>query len=289
MKNRFKIGLLILICCILEFRTLADGILVSWSARDVEGVTEQTFNAAKQLGVEDIIKKNLSVHSWPDAFLLMVAANQHKEDKRLLAGLTSQITDKAKSSLELTSKLIIWERITSGEILFEGKGYRISDDIFAAAGRSNWILRNLTKKNFGYIKPETSADELQKLQQKWTRWLKGDPVEEYRNMYESTEKGLEEIRSLEALEALIISLKPNNAKDKLTKDCLRRLYSTDKLPDDPSSPASLCNPDVYTHRYLTIVTGIKDKHDHTWWSKWLDTNKDRLEWNREKGMFEVKK
>jgi hypothetical protein len=121
------------------------------------------------------------------------------------------------------------------------------------------------------------------------RWLSGEQAEEYQEQYPTLEKGLEEIRSPEALEALIISLKPTSEKERLTKDCLKRLYNLDKLPDDPNSPAALCSPDRYTHGYLAVITGIKDKHDYAWWKEWWDKNKNQLAWNREKGIFEVRK
>lgn len=281
--------LLALFICVFSQTVNADGILLSWSARDVPGITEQSFNEAKQLKAEEILKKNLEVGSWADAFLLLVGANSHKEDKTLLKGLASQIANKSKAGLRSANRLIIWERITSGEIHFEGKGYQVSDDLFTVAGRANWMLRNLTKKNFGYAKPNTSEEELAKLQQNWMRWLNGEQVEEYQNPYPSSEKGLEEIKSPEALEALIASLKPTSEKEKLTKDCLKRLYNTDKLPDDPNSPAALCSPDRYTHGYLGMITGIKDQHDYAWWKNWWETNRNQLAWNREKGIFEVKK
>lgn len=289
MSDKFKLPLCLLAICLLAQIVNADGVLLSWSARDVPGVTEQSFNAAKQFKTEEVLKKNLEVNTWADAFLLMVAAGQHKEDKVLLKGLSSQITNKAKVDLKSTNRLIIWERISSGEILFEGKGYQVGDDLFTVAGRANWMLRNLTRKNFGYVKPNTSEEDLARLQQKWTRWLSGEEVEEFQNPYPSSEKGLEEIKSMEALEALIVSLKPTSEKEKLTKDCLKRLYNTDKLPDDPTSPAALCSPDNYTHGYLGVITGIKDKHDNAWWKNWWDTNKNQLAWNKEKGLFEVRK
>jgi len=287
MKN--KLILLAFTFCLFPQIVNADGILISWSTRDVPGITEQSFNAAKQLKPDEILKKNLAVDSWADTFLLMVGANSHKEDKSLLQGLISQLSNKSKVELKATNRLIIWERITSGEIQFEGKGYQVGDDLFTVAGRANWMLRNLTKKNFGYVKPQTSEAELARLQQNWTRWLNGEQVEEYQDQYASPEKGLEEIKSIEALEALIVSLKPTGEKEKLTKDCLKRLYNTDTLPDDPNSPATMCSPDRYTNSFLGVITGIKDKHDYAWWKNWWDTSKNQLVWNREKGMFEVRK
>lgn len=289
MKTTFTVLLLALSLGLLSFTAYADGILLSWSTRDVPGITEQSFNAAKQLKAEEILKKNLEVSSWADSFLLMVGANSHKEDQSLLKGLIAQITNNSKVELKATNRLIIWERITSGEIQFEGKGYQVSDDLFTVAGRANWMLRNLTQKNFGYVKPLTSDEELAALQQKWTRWTSGEQVEEYQDPYPSPAKGFEEIRSFAALEALIVSLRPTSEKEQLTKDCLRRLYNTDKLPDDPDSPLALCSPDRYTYIYLPVITGIKDHREYTWWKSWWETNKNQLAWNREKGIFEVKK
>lgn len=289
MRIKPKLALLALILCILSQITHADGILISWSTRDVPGINEQSFNTAKKLTVEEIGKKNLEVTSWPDAFILIVGATQHKDDKGLLKALVTQITNKAKVDLKLTSRLIIWERITSGEIQFEGKGYQVNDDLFTVAGRANWMLRSLTKKNFGHVKPNTSQEELVTLQQKWGRWLGGEQVEEYQDPYATPQKGLEEIRSPEAVEALIVSLMSTSEKDWLTKDCLKRLYDLDKLPDEPGAPGALCNPDTYTHGYLAVMTGIKDRHDSIWWKKWWDTNKTQLAWNREKGTFDLKK
>jgi hypothetical protein len=289
MRTKFKLTLLALILCLLAQIAYGDGRLLSWSPADVPGVTEQSFDAAKLLSVDEIPKKNLEVTSWADAFLLMVASNQHKDDKTLMKALTSQISNQAKVDLKSTNRLIIWERITTGDIQFEGKGYQISDDLFTVAGRANWMLRNLTKKNFGYVRPNSSEAELAGLQQKWTRLLAEETVDEYQNPYPTSEKGLEEIRSPEAIEALIVSLAPAGEKEKLTKDCLTRLYHLDKLPDDPDSPAAFCNPDKYTHSYLAVVTGIKDKHDFAWWKKWWDTNKSQLLWNPAKGTFDLKK
>ena len=103
----------------------------------------------------------------------------------------------------------------------------------------------------------------------------------------TSQKGLQEIRTPEALEALISSLNPTTEKEKLTVECLRRTYKIDKLPDDPNAPASLCNPDRYVHGYLAVISEMKDRHDYTWWNSWWARNKTNLKWNPQKGEFEV--
>lgn len=147
----------------------------------------------------------------------------------------------------------------------------------------------LDQKNFGFVKVTSSAEDLTKLQKKWNQFLNGEQVEEYQNPFETAEKGLSEIRSREALERLIVAIKPSKEKDIITKDCLQRLYKIDKFPKESNSPASLCSPDTMTHRYLAIITGVKDRQTFEWWKNWLETNQNRLEWNKEKGMFEIKK
>src|SRR5262245_61568236 len=117
MTNPSRYLLLFAIFCFATINALADGILLSWSARDVPGLTEQAFNDAKQWSAEQIAQKNLTASSWTDAFLLMVAANPKKDDKQLIAGMISQLTNSKATKLTNTSRLIVWERITSGEIL----------------------------------------------------------------------------------------------------------------------------------------------------------------------------
>ena len=67
----------------------------------------------------------------------------------------------------------------------------MTDDLFTVSGRANWMLRNLSRKNFGYVRPTTSASDLAKLQQSWLRWLSGEQVEDVQEIYVSSEKVFE--------------------------------------------------------------------------------------------------
>jgi hypothetical protein len=265
----------------------ADGTLMSWGPKDLSGMTHERFDAAKTWTMQQVIEKNLTVDEWPEAYLLLIAAKQHKES--IVPLLIEQLDNAHHTKLKNTSRLIIWERITSGDILFEGKGLQVSDDLFSVAGRANWMLRTLTGENFGHVKPSSSPADLNLLKKKWADWNKGKKVKEYEDPYETKATGLEEIRSREALEAIIISLKPTSEKEELTMSCLTRLYKLDKLPDDPGSPAIYCSPDTYSHLYLAGLTTVEGKHDHEWWAKWWDENKDKLQWDKNKGRFEIKK
>ena len=96
MNRIIKIALLSTTLCLAANVAKGDGILLSWSPKDVPGITEESFNAAKSLTPEEVPKKNLTVSSWPEAFLLMVSANQHQGNQTLLKalGYNSQTTQR---------------------------------------------------------------------------------------------------------------------------------------------------------------------------------------------------
>jgi hypothetical protein len=267
---------------------LADGVLVSWSGRDVAGATSESFDAAKAKTVAAVLEGNRSVKSWPEAYYLAIGANAHRADKTLMAGLIEQLGDTTEQKLTHTSRLIVWERIASGDILFEGKGLQISDDVFTVAGRANWLLRTITERNFGYVTPRTSKADVRQIQARWRQWLAGEEVADFRSPYGTTVTGLEELRNPQALEALIGSLRPSERKQAATAACLRTGYNLETVPAETSHPAHLCDPDTYTHNYLAKLTDIQDKHDTAWWDRWWSENASKLEWQSETGTFRVK-
>jgi hypothetical protein len=230
---------------------------------------------------------NLTAASWPDVYHLLLGADAHKADKVFLRKLSEQLTNRTERKLAKTSRLIVWKRITSGDIQFEGKGLQVDDDLFTVAGRANWILRTLTKKKFGYVLPEADETSLKSLQSRWRSWLDGESVAEVADPYPTAVKGLEEIRSLAALEALIVSLQPGEAKERVTKKCLSLVYHLDELPADPTSQARYCSPDTYTAGYLPELTEEKESHDAAWWGKWWAAHGKHLRWNPETGKFAV--
>lgn len=233
-----------IVVLLIPFFVLADGTLMYWGAKDLEGMTEERFELAKKWTVADILQNNIAAETWPETYLVAVGASKKKDSVVRL--FIDQLVNGTQTQLRLTSRLIIWERILSGDILFEGKGFQTDDDLFSVAGRANWVLRNITKKNFGYVKPNATAADLLLLQNKWKQWLEGKPTEEYLNPFDSKKQGLDETHSLVAFEALIYSLKSSEQKTALINRCLQQIYKLDKLPEDKNNPASFCNPDNYT-------------------------------------------
>jgi len=121
--------------------------------------------------------------------------------------------------------------------------------------------------------------------------LSGKPTEEYKPI-EYVNAKIAEVSSQEAVHALIISLQDNAIKDEITKKCLKNVYQLDEMPTDKSSSAVYCNPDTYTIAYLGMLFGNEkadEKKNAKWWLEFWNQNHNKLKWNSEKGIYEIKK
>lgn len=266
-------------------------LLTSWSQQNIENYTKEMYDEAQKLTSSQLLEKNLNDHYWSEVFLTLNASvNNYTKDVGYQKSLAEQITNTLETKLKGTSRLIIWNRISSGDILFEGKGLVFENDLFLAAGRANQILQSLTRKNFGFVTVNSSKKELEELKNKWLDYLNNKTVEEYKPIEQENSK-IPEITSLSAVKALIISLQPNSQKDQLTKNCLKKIYKLDEMPKEKDSPAVYCNPDTYTFAYLSMLFG-DEKLDETknpqWWLKFWNDNQNKLIWNAAKGYYEAK-
>jgi hypothetical protein len=272
--------------------TFSQKLLTSWGQQNIENYTKEMYNEAQKLTSTELLNKNLNDNYWSEVFLTLNASvNHYSKDTNYLKELANQITNNKETKLKGTSRLIIWDRIISGDIIFEGKGLVFDNDLFKVGGRANQILQNLTNKNFGFITIHYTHKELEDLKSKWLDYLSNKSVEEYKPIEYKNGK-MPEISSLNAVQALVISLQDNSIKEEITKKCLKNVYDLDQLPTDMSAQASCCNPDRYTFLYLGILFGDKkfDKaKDGKWWLNFWNNNKDKLIWNTEKGIYEVKK
>lgn len=269
---------------------LSQGVLISWSQQNIENYTKEMYDAAQKLSPHELLEKNLEDNSWSAVFLTMNASvNKFARDTSYLKGLAAQVIDRSEARLEGTSRLIIWDRIISGEITFEGKGLVMDNDLFKVGGRANQLLQILTQKNFGYVTIETTDKELSELKAKWLAFLSNKPVEEAIPVNLKNAK-IPEISSQKAVQAMIVSLQSNTKKDQITKACLKNVYNLDEMPKENGS-ASFCNPDTYTYSYLGTLFGYENSDgfkDAKWWMEFWDKNKDRLAWNSDGGIYEVR-
>jgi hypothetical protein len=113
---------------------------------------------------------------------LNASINNYSKDSTYLKALAEQVANNTETKLEGTSRLIIWDRIISGDITFEGKGLVFDNDLFKVGGRANQILQNLTKKNFGFVTINSTSKELEEMKSKWLNFLSNKTVEEYKSV-----------------------------------------------------------------------------------------------------------
>ncbi len=265
--------------------TRAEGPLEFWSPRDLEGMTKRRWDAASNRTQNEILTLNAGLKTWTEACEVVEGAKEYAQNSEFLERVAAQLTDSTLTRLDLTYRLIQWERILAGDLVFPGRGFVVYDDVFTVAGRANWILRTLTEKNFGYVKPGATPEELTALQRTWKSHLAGGQPTQYQPPFHSEVGGDESIQNLVAIEAMIRSLAPSEAKQALIRSCLDKVGAKE-LPSDPDQPASLCNPDVYARMFLRRVTDIDPERSAEAWSAWWSENKDRLRWNPKKGKFE---
>lgn len=266
-------------------------LLTSWSQQNIENYTKEMYDEAQKLTSAELLTKNLNDKSWSAVFLTLNASiNNYTRDNDYLNSLANQLTNKTETKLEGTSRLIIWDRIISKDIIFEGKGLVIENDLFTVSGRANQILQNLTKKNFGYVTINSTEKELKNLKKNWLNYLSNKNVEEFKPTEYKNSK-IPEISSLNAVNALIISLQDNSTKEAITKKCLKNVYKLDEMPKEKGSSASYCNPDTYTYAYLGMLFGDEkadETKNATWWLNFWNENHKKLVWNAEKGIYSIK-
>jgi hypothetical protein len=285
-----KIGVLILLIYCLN-GAYSQKILISWGQKDIEGWIKEKYDDAQTLTSEQSLERNVTAKNWSDFFAIMNASvNNYSSNQEYLNDLVEQITDMTETKLQGTSRLIIWERIISEDIIFEGKGIIIENDIYKVGGRANQLLQALTQKNFGNVSINSTEKDLLELRNKWLSFFADKPVEELKvQVFENAK--IDNICSLNAFHALIVSLKENSRKEEITKNCLKNVYKLDKMPNDKSSPAVYCNPDTYTYGYLGMLIGDKKNDankDAKWWQNFWNENKEKLVWNNKKGHYEIK-
>jgi hypothetical protein len=95
----------------------------------------------------------------------------HYQD--MIPEMIERVTNKKEIGLVNSADLIIWERVQAKQMQFWGHGGVSHDDLFTVAGRANRILTMITGQNFGNVSMYSTREQLEVLQQKWVKWLKG--------------------------------------------------------------------------------------------------------------------
>jgi hypothetical protein len=264
----------------------AEGPLGFWSPRDLEGMTKRRWEAASNRTRDEILKLNRELKTWPEACEVVFGAKEYAGDTAFLGHVADQLTDSTFTRLEATYRLIHWERILSGDLVFPGRGFVAYDDPYTVAGRANWLLRTVTETSFGYVRPGATADELAELKRKWKSYLAGEKPAAFERPYAAANARDEELFDPVAIEVLVRSFAPNPAKESLIQACLAKVGAKD-LPTDPvADKAAMCNPDISARIFLREVTDVKEDLSPEAWNAWWKENHEHLKWNAATAKFE---
>lgn len=90
---------------------------------------------------------------------------------KFIPELINALTDSTYIGLTNAFDVTIWCRVKTGQLKQASYSYQIDDDIFKINGRVNWILKRLTKNEFGIIRCDTKAEEIKTIQKLWYKWL----------------------------------------------------------------------------------------------------------------------
>jgi hypothetical protein len=85
--------------------------------------------------------------------------------------LVARLSDKRKVGLTNTADLIIMERLGTGDLKFYGHGGVITEDIFTIAGRSSWILNQLTGENFAEVHGNLTKKQSEEFKKLWVIYI----------------------------------------------------------------------------------------------------------------------
>ncbi len=85
--------------------------------------------------------------------------------------LINALTDTTYIGLTNAFDVTIWCRVKTGQLKENTYNYQIDDDVFRVCGRASWILKRLTKNEFGNIRCDTKMENILAIQSKWMKWL----------------------------------------------------------------------------------------------------------------------
>lgn len=89
----------------------------------------------------------------------------------MIPELINALTDTTYIGLTNAFDVTIWCRVSKGQLQHNTYNYQIDEDIFKVGGRALWILKRLTKNQFGVIRCETKMDDIKSIQKSWLQWL----------------------------------------------------------------------------------------------------------------------
>lgn len=90
---------------------------------------------------------------------------------KFIPELINALSDTTYVGLTDANDVTIWCRIKSGQLKQNLNTYQIDDDAFKVCGRASWILKRLSKNEFGIIRCDTRMEDIKSIQKLWWKWL----------------------------------------------------------------------------------------------------------------------
>jgi len=89
----------------------------------------------------------------------------------MIPELIKDLSDTTYIGLTNANDVNIWCRVKTGQMKQNSLNYQIDDDIFKVCGRASWILKRLSKNEFGNIRCATKYEDILAIQKQWQKWL----------------------------------------------------------------------------------------------------------------------
>lgn len=269
----------------------ADDILGEWNVqKDIKNFSPYQYENAKSWNSKQIANMLENNTTWAQLFFLSYGARHryNQGDTTIIKELIRLVRKNKVVPMTETYKLIIWERIYNGDMVFEGRGIIVDDDVFNVAGKANWILRYIYGVRFGLVKMNSTQFALDELARKWTELYKGRSAGAIPEVIHNS-KTLACLKDTLVLKTLIRSLQPSQKKTEYINTCLQQ-FKLKSAPKDPLMSGYYCNPDNYTTEYLNKIVDLKTPlKSPDAWKRWYEANKSKIVYDEKKKKFIIPK
>jgi len=281
----------VLSALLLTYSVYADDILGEWNVqKDIKNFSPYQYENAKNWTSKQIASMLESNTTWSQLFFISYGARHryNQGDTTMIKELIKLVQKNKVIPMTETYKLIIWERIRNGDMVFEGRGVIVDDDLFNVAGKANWILRYIYGVRFGLVQINSTQFALDELARKWTELYKGRSAGATPEVIHNS-KTLACLKDTLVLKTLIFTLQPSEKKTQYINSCLEQ-FKLKSVPKDPLVSGYYCNPDNYTIEYLNKIVELKSPlKSADAWKRWYDANKSKIVYDEKKKKFVIPK
>jgi hypothetical protein len=281
----------VLSALLLTYSVYADDILGEWNVqKDIKNFSPYQYENAKNWTSKQIASMLESNTTWSQLFFISYGARHryNQGDTTMIKELIKLVQKNKVIPMTETYKLIIWERIRNGDMVFEGRGVIVDDDLFNVAGKANWILRYIYGVRFGLVQINSTQFALDELARKWTELYKGRSAGATPEVIHNS-KTLACLKDTLVLKTLIFTLQPSEKKTQYINTCLEQ-FKLKSVPKDPLVSGYYCNPDNYAIEYLNKIVELKSPlKSADAWKRWYDANKSKIVYDEKKKKFVIPK